>query len=174
MVSEVAAGAPGEQAGLKGGDVITSFNGIRVGDAQRLRWLAAVGPSGKKVPISLNRGGQAQHLMAQLAPMPEPKPSETFTGPADLGLVVHPVDVPAARAAGLAVPLGARVLSVQAGSPAAAAGLERGDVLLKIDEATLFASSMLPRALGKLRRGDQALLVVRRGTKTLFLTLRRP
>ncbi|HCF60127.1 MAG TPA: 2-alkenal reductase, partial [Myxococcales bacterium] len=52
MVSEIVRGAPGEQAGLKVGDVITSFDGVRVNDAQRLRWLAAVGGAGREAQVS--------------------------------------------------------------------------------------------------------------------------
>lgn len=174
MVSEIVRGAPGEQAGLKVGDVITSFDGVRVNDAQRLRWLAAVGGAGREAQVSLNRQGHAVHLMVSLAPMPNDEPQVSWAQPDDVGLVVRRVDVPTARTAGLALPIGAQVSSVKQGSAAEGAGLKKGDVLLKVDEHTIYAPDALSQALAKVRRGETVRLVVRRGAETLFIAMRRP
>ncbi|HCF57381.1 MAG TPA: hypothetical protein DFS52_05240 [Myxococcales bacterium] len=154
--------------------MITSFDGVRVNDAQRLRWLAAVGGAGREAQVSLNRQGHAVHLTVSLAPMPNDEPQVSWAQPDDVGLVVRRVDVPAARTAGLALPIGAQVSSVKQGSAAEGAGLKKGDVLLKVDEHTIYAPDALSQALAKVRRGETVRLVVRRGAETLFIAMRRP
>jgi serine protease Do len=174
LVSEVVDGAPGARAGVKVGDVITSFNGSRVDDAQRLRWLAAVSGAGRSVPVTVLRGGRTEQLTLQLAPMPEAEPISSVPQPLELGMVVREVDVPIARSAGLALPFGAAVREVKPGSAASQAGVQRGDVILKVDDAEVNTPAALTRAIGRVDSGTVARLVLRRGEQTVFLGLRKP
>ncbi len=50
-----------------------------------------------------------------------------------IGVELHTLNAREAAAAGLRIPLGAAVTKVEANSPAAAAGIKRGDILLQID-----------------------------------------
>lgn len=174
LVSEVVDGAPGAKAGVKVGDVITSFNGSQVDDAQRLRWLAAVGGAGRSVPVTVLRGGRTEQLTLQLAPMPEAEPIASVPQPLELGMVVREVDVPIARSAGLALPFGAAVREVKPGSAASQAGVQRGDVILKVDDAEVNTPAALTRAIGRVDSGTVVRLVLRRGEQTVFLGLRKP
>src|SRR6266498_1957464 len=61
-----------------------------------------------------------------------------------LGVTVQPVDQALAENFGLKSPQGALVSSVQKGSPAAKAGLEPGDVILKFNGTPINRSSDLP------------------------------
>ncbi|UWX96337.1 trypsin-like peptidase domain-containing protein [Arthrobacter zhaoxinii] len=58
-VAEVVSGSPGEKAGLREGDVITSVNGIPVTDAQSLTAAIRMQPAGGKATIDYTRGGNA-------------------------------------------------------------------------------------------------------------------
>jgi serine protease Do len=174
LVSEVVDGAPGAKAGVKVGDVITSFNGSQVDDAQRLRWMAAVGGAGRSVPVTVLRGGRTEQLTLQLAPMPEAEPIASVPQPLELGMVVREVDVPIARSAGLALPFGAAVREVKPGSAASQAGVQRGDVILKVDDAEVNTPAALTRAIGRVDSGTVVRLVLRRGEQTVFLGLRKP
>jgi hypothetical protein len=59
--------------------------------------------------------------------------------------------------------VGALVLNVYAGSPAAAAGIRRGDVILAIDDLRVSSIAVMTGALALLRPGDRVTLTVRRG-----------
>ena len=174
VISEVAEGGPGAKAGLSSGDVITQFDGTRVDDAQKLRWLAATAGIGRAVTVAFQRGGKPQKAMATLALMPESQPTANVAQPVALGLLVREVDVPTARSEGMALPLGALVREVKPGSPAQRAGVQEGDVILKINDLNIHAPSTLVRAFNHVESGSVAKLVLRRRGETFFLALRKP
>ena len=82
-----------------------------------------------------------------------------------LGVNVQPVDQAMAESFGLGGPRGALVGSVQKGSPAARAGLEPGDVILKYDGKAIDRSDALPAMVAATRPGTKATLEVWRGGK---------
>ena len=58
-VAEVVPGSPGEKAGLRAGDVVTSVNGIPITDAQSLTAAIRMQPAGGKATVDYTRGGKA-------------------------------------------------------------------------------------------------------------------
>lgn len=79
-----------------------------------------------------------------------------------IGVSIQPVDGDIAGAIGLAKAEGALVSSVQDGSPAAAAGMSVGDVVLSVNGSAIATPKDLSRAIADLAPGDQAALVVQR------------
>jgi serine protease Do len=67
---------------------------------------------------------------------------------------------------------GGLVREVEEGSPAAAAGLSRGDLILRIDEFPLSGADDYRSALTKYTAGNLLPLAVRRGRETVQLSLR--
>jgi membrane-associated protease RseP (regulator of RpoE activity) len=65
--------------------------------------------------------------------------------------------------------MSAFVMSVQADSPAAAAGLEAGDAIIKLDGAAVESKDDLIAALAELSPGDDISLQVQRGDETLTI-----
>ncbi len=63
LVSEVIAGGPAAQAGLRVGDIVLQFDGKPVTRHQDLAYAAARSPSGKTVLVKVWRGGR-QHVMS--------------------------------------------------------------------------------------------------------------
>ena len=70
-----------------------------------------------------------------------------------LGVTVQEVNQALAENFGLPAPAGALVSSVQKGGPGAAAGLEPGDVILKLDGEAVTRSSDLPPKVAALKPG---------------------
>lgn len=70
-------------------------------------------------------------------------------------------------------PQGALVQSVESGAPAEKAGIEPGDIILKVDGKVVDKSGDLPRLIGALKPGSKAVLqVFRRGaTKEMSVTV---
>jgi serine protease Do len=148
VVGQVLKGSPAEKAGLKAGDIITSFNDHEVVSVPNFRLNVAGSDVGKSYPVTFYREGKEQHTSITPAPseevvfdiekQSEPKAAET---PADtprvelrdFGLEVQPLTPQLAGSLGHAKDLqGLLVSAVKEGSPADAAGLEQGMVVTKV------------------------------------------
>jgi serine protease Do len=70
LIAEVTPGSPGEQAGLKAGDVVTEFDGKSVTDSRHLQLMVAEKSPGSRVSIKIVREGKEQTLTAQLGELP--------------------------------------------------------------------------------------------------------
>ncbi len=171
MFSQVLTGTPGERAGLRKGDLITSYNGQEVDDAQGLRWRASLGEVGGRVPVSILRDGQSQTLAIELSATPEEAVAVWKGAHGSLGITARSLGVPRARAEGLSVPLGAEVVAVRPGSRAEKGGLIAGDVLLKVNETLLIEPRNLAAIIEKAKADEMFRAVVRRDGRTLFLAL---
>lgn len=88
-----------------------------------------------------------------------------------LGIAVQEVDQGLADSFGLDKPRGALVSSVDAGSPAAKAGLEPGDIILKFDGQQIGRSADLPVLVGNTAPGSKATLGIWRKGQERSLTV---
>jgi serine protease Do len=90
-----------------------------------------------------------------------------------IGVQIGQVGKDVAESLGLGQPRGALVTHVEAGSPAAKAGLEPGDIILRFDGKEVERSVDLPRLVGNTRPGVRSTVTVfRRGsTRDLSITV---
>ena len=88
---------------------------------------------------------------------------------ARLGVQVQDLTQPLAESFGLARPDGALVAAVDPKSPAAAAGLKSGDVILRIDGDVISQAGSLSARIAQALPGDKVKLSVWRGQKALDL-----
>ncbi len=65
-VSEITAGGPAEEAGVRVGDVITGFNGRQVADSTELVVAIRSYPPGERIEITVTRNGQTSTLRLTL------------------------------------------------------------------------------------------------------------
>jgi serine protease Do len=86
-----------------------------------------------------------------------------------LGVQIQPVTAEIARNLGLANPAGALVAKVGAGSPAAAAGFEQGDVILSINGQEIRRMHDLPLVIAEMTIGRMAAVTVWRRNAALEL-----
>ena len=123
LVASAQDGTPAAKAGLKAGDVITAVNGEPVANARELsRKIAGLKP-GTRIELGYVRDGKPQTASVELGVLPNDKAarSDTFesSGP-QLGLRLAPSNE------------GVEVVAVDPSGPAAAKGLEAGDVILEV------------------------------------------
>ena len=90
-----------------------------------------------------------------------------------LGVVIQEVTRELAESFGLQKPQGALVTTVEKGSPADAAGVEAGDIILKFDGKAVGQSSDLPRIVGGTKPGTKSSMQVwRKGaTRDIAITV---
>ena len=148
VADEVLPGSPADKAGLKAGDVITSFNGKPVLSVPTFRLSVAASDVGKPFSMTYFREGKEQTttitpaaatqvLFAQEreeAETPESAKAETPKAEIkDFGFEVQPLTPELAGQFGLDKETkGLLISSVKEGSPAEAAGLEEGSVITKV------------------------------------------
>ncbi|MDH4287933.1 MAG: DegQ family serine endoprotease [Aquincola sp.] len=81
-----------------------------------------------------------------------------------IGVTIAPVTKEVAEAIGLGAPRGALVQGVEDGLPAAKAGVEPGDIIVKVDGKAVEKSGDLPRLIGATKPGAKtSLQLFRRG-----------
>ena len=79
-----------------------------------------------------------------------------------VGIQIDNVSKELAQSIGLSKPAGALVRSVEAASPAEKAGIEAGDIVLKVDGKVVDKASDLSRMIGNIKPGAKAVLQVHR------------
>jgi serine protease Do len=88
-----------------------------------------------------------------------------------IGVQISPVAKEVAEAIGLGAPRGALVQGVERDGPADKAGVEAGDIIVKVDGRSVEKSSDLPRIIGAIKPGSRATLQVFRRGGTMDLTV---
>jgi Do/DeqQ family serine protease len=89
-----------------------------------------------------------------------------------LGVTVEDVSYDRAKSLGLAAPKGAHVLGVMKGSPAEAAGIEKGDIITSFDGSEVANASILRNQVSVTAVGQQVKVGVLRAHKTYNLTVK--
>jgi serine protease Do len=177
LVSSVEPGGPADKAGIQPGDIILKFNGASVDTATDLPRMVGDTKPGTKATITIWRKGATRDLPITVAEMqtdksakadpkkaPEPKPRASNT----LGLAV--VDIPADQMAQLKIKGG--VLVDSADGPAARAGLQKGDIILRVGDTDITSAKQFQDVTARLDTQKMAAVLVRRGDNTQFVPIR--
>ncbi len=69
-ITKIVAGSPAAKAGLKVGDVITSFDGKTITSADELTASVSAAKAGEKVTVTVKRGGSTQQVTVTLGVQP--------------------------------------------------------------------------------------------------------
>jgi serine protease Do len=184
-VSDVVAGSPAEQAGLKVGDTITTVDGkgIKAGD-ELVAEIAARKP-GSKVKLGFVRNGKTQDTTVTIADraklfatrLGDEEEGNDESQPKDskLGITVRGVTAEMAERLDIAAGKGVIVQEVKPGSFADDVGLNRGDVVLEINKQAINSEEDFSRLQGSLKSGQDVVFLVlprgsgRRDGGTIFL-----
>jgi serine protease Do len=174
LVSDVVQGSPADKAGLQRGDVIIQFNGKKVENAHKLSQLAAATHPNTTVDIDLVRKGETKNLNLTVATMPSDGQAsavpEEETG---WGLTVEELTPRLAMQLGVASETkGVVVSGITDESPADAAGLRRGDIILEVDRIPISNMDDYQQALERVKRGENLLLLAKRGRGTFYIVLK--
>jgi Do/DeqQ family serine protease len=165
IISAVGEGSAAERAGLKRGDVITSFNGQAVHDTNTLRNRVADTVPGTTADVVVVRDGAEKHVSVKLD---EANPGRTARNGDE------PESEASKSALGVTVSPDRRGLVVEDVDPdgrAADAGIRAGDVIQEVNRQPVKSIEDLRAAVGKSGQKPTLLLINRQGAD-LFVTVK--
>jgi serine protease Do len=182
LVATVTANSPAAKAGLKPGDVILTANGQPVKSVHDLPRLVASMPPGQKLELSVRRGGKDMNLAATTAEMPQEQQAANAQssgeekGPApsatSLGLQLAAIDQSLRREFRIPKDVeGAVVTKVASDSPAAALGIEPGDVIVSVDQQPVKSPQEAAEKLKEASANGNILLLLNRHGTSQFVGL---
>jgi serine protease Do len=179
---------PAGKAGLKEHDVILSFNGHKIQASEDLRKLIRDTPPGQTVELGISRDGQPMTIKAQLADrrrvvVVAPRirasvripritmPIITTLSRRD-GILVENLTPQLGEVFGVKDGEGVLIRSVDKGSPGETAGLRAGDVIVRVGNQKVAATSDWNRLLREQKPGPVPLGIMReKRQQTLSLTV---
>ena len=177
LVAEPMPGSPAATAGIKAGDVISAVNGRPIANSRDLARTIGMMTPGSKVSIDLLHNGEAKTLSVALAKLPEQQSAQAANGAPEksasnalprLGLAL----APASEVAG-AGSQGVAVVGVDPNGPAAAGGVQTGDVILDVGGKAVAKTSDVRGALQEARASGKrdVLMRVKSASGTRFVAL---
>lgn len=176
LISNVKAGSPADQAGLKQGDVIVSYQGTLVEDGVALQRLVTRTTVGVRVTLHVIRDGKERELTVRVGEEPDDsKVAKVQHGDADdalSGLVVEELDQDRARQLGFQGTQGVVVTRVDPDGGAERAGLSVGDVIQEMNRRPIKSVKDFEKASADLKKGASVLILINRRGNSLFVSVK--
>jgi serine protease Do len=184
IIASVEPSGPARAAGLQQGDVVVKVAGQEVTPDTSLSYIVANTPIGSRVPVEVIRGGKRITLTANIAERPseatllgEAEPAEPESkGSAkeagaeaarkSLGLTLQAISPDIRRQLRLPETVnGVVIAEVNPSSNAAEEGLQRGDIIVSINQQAVSSPQQAADAVNAARKAgrDTVLLFVQRG-----------
>jgi serine protease Do len=172
LVASVEPKSPADKAGIQPGDVILSFNGNPVKSAIELPRIVAATRPGTRVTLEILRGGAKRQIQATLAEFPSETPAkaeapESPKSSGRLGLAVR--ELAAAQRKSLGIDYGLVVENVSA---AQASQIQRGDIILAINNRYFKSIDEFNKIVQQQPAGSIVALLIRRGDAALYIPVR--
>jgi len=158
LVESVDAGSPAAAAGVQPGDIVSDLGGTPVADADEFQARLRGYPA--RAPMQLVVWRSGQKLTLTVTPVEFPSQQADLFAWDRLGLRLTP------GRGGLAVS------AVRPGSQAEAFGIERGDLVVRLNNVALDSLESFREALISARHARSVLVVIRRAGRNYLVTFR--
>jgi len=176
LVVSVEKDGPADKAGIKARDVILEFNEQKVITSSDLPRLVGNTKPGSKASLQVWRNGSTKNLTIKVGEMPgddtattQQKQDKPSKGANRLGLVLK--ELTNTQKKQLGIENGLLVEEVVEGM-AGSAGILSGDIILGINDQDIQSIEQFNKLLDKMEQGRHIALLVRRGDRTTFISIR--
>ena len=170
LVGDVIPNSPAERAGIKRGDVIVRFDRHEVKTMESLPKIVGSTTPGKAVKVEVIREGKKKVLDVTIAILKDEEIKVAALDP--LGIQVQDITPDIAKSLNLDDVEGVLVSDVTPGEAGGESGLKRGDIISEVNRNRVKNTSDYNRIAGKLKRGDTALMLVKRGGTTIYIAVK--
>ncbi len=167
IISDIVKGSPADKAGLKRYDVIVAIDNKKVKNPLDLKISIISHSPGDIIELTVLRDGKLKKIKVKLGS--EEQAPSFAVAKTNLGLEVGPLP---RKLRSMGYRYGVEVKKVYKGSPAYAAGIMEGDVILEINRSPVRSVAEFNSVVSKLKKGDIVLLTVARGPQVFIVTLR--
>jgi len=174
LVARVIENSPAEEADLQAGDVVVAVNGDRIATSSDLPPKIGRIRPGEEVALTVIRDGKRREITVTVASRSEAQEGGPQQAPQEvMGMEVQPVPAETREELGLPEGRGVQVTEVT-GDPARSAGVQSGDVLVKLAGEDITGPGQLASLAEDLPSGKVVPMLVRRGQGALFMPIRVP
>lgn len=171
LIADVVAGSPAEESGLQRGDIILSVNGLEVKSSVEISKTIGLMAPGAKVDLVVYRKGKTVDISVVIGTHPKNRQSGAYDEM--LGLEVEPLSPELAEQfSHYNEKKGVVITSVEPYSPAGAAGLRPGDLILAVDRKEVASVGDYYEAVKEAIQDKRVLLLVKQGKVMRFIPLR--
>lgn len=149
LLADVDPKGPAAEAGLKRGDVITAVDGQQVDDPEAVGYRLGTKPLGGQASLSVLRGGKKITAQIRLTPAPETPPRDTVKlkgqSPFAGATVVNVSPAVTEEMSLVGATNGVAVSEIEDGSFAQQLNLQRGDIILAVNDQKIESTRDLER-----------------------------
>jgi serine protease Do len=174
LISDVVPDSPAGKAGLKPGDILLEFEGKKTEGPSDLQRAVGLASPGQDSRVKVWRDGGERTLEVKIGEAPDEREvqqrgSSRGSAPTVLGLDVRPITPEVAQQLNLRTSEGVIVARVDEGSPAAEAGIQRGDVIREINRQRVRSPADYQRITRDAKEGDRLTVLLQRGPMSLYV-----
>ncbi|HEX6828574.1 MAG TPA: DegQ family serine endoprotease [Burkholderiales bacterium] len=176
LISQVNEGGPAAEAGVKAGDIITAYDGKPVAESSDLPPLVGATKPGRKVPLTVWRGGRERTLEVKVGSLPDSGNTRVGQASPDgrgARLNVTVSDLTQEQRRQLGIEGGVLVNGVGNGA-AKAAGMRPGDVILQVNGREVKDVAQFRDLVKDLPADRKLPMLVKRGEGAVFLAISLP
>ncbi len=174
LVGDVVKGSPADKAGIKRGDVIVEFDGKKIKSVEDLpKLVAATRPDTKAKMIGI-RDGARKEFSVTIGTLKEEKEVVEAKTEENMGLSVQNITPEIAQQLNLDTSDGVVVMDINPSSPAYAAGVRRGQVIIEINRKEIKDVEDYKKVVSKIKGGDVVTLYIKDGKGGKYFSFTLP
>lgn len=176
LVAKVLPGSPAEKAELQIGDIITEFNGQQIETSGDLPPMVGITPINNKATLKIIRQGEVKTIDFKVGLLPDEvdKLADAKAAPklSHNRLGINVIDLTDEQRKALEITKNGVIVQDVAKGPAKDAGIQRGDVILRIQNNVIRDAADFEKTVKKLPAGKSVAVLIQRQGSPVFLAIK--